>query len=93
MTTKTELGKITAARVGFGGRDDGWFGITFHLESGGFGAVTDFWPLRNPNVVDNLTRLMKEASVKNASDLEATPIEVTYDGDRMDSWRILTEVL
>lgn len=93
--TKTELGKITAANVGRGGRDDGMFGVTFHLETVG-GSVIDFWPLRNNNTVDKLWTYMNEAGVKNVCDFASVPIEAEYGSGGsgvLRSWRILTEVL
>lgn len=33
------------------------------------------------------------AKVENVSDLKGVPVEVVFDGMRLDSWRILSEVL
>lgn len=40
-----------------------------------------------------VTKLMKEAKVDDVSKLEGKPVEVTLDGNLLQSWRILTEVL
>ena len=91
---KTELGKINAALVGMGGRDDGMFGVTFHLETTG-GSVVDFWRLDDQTVrALEVQRLMISAGVKHVSDLAATPIEAHYEeSGKLMSWRVLTEVL
>ncbi len=40
-----------------------------------------------------LSKLLKEASVNNVADLKGIPVEVTFDGNLLKEWRILTEVL
>jgi hypothetical protein len=40
-----------------------------------------------------LCRLMKEAGVNDSAKLVGTPIEITFDGNTLKSWRVLTEVL
>lgn len=36
---------------------------------------------------------LRKAKVKTASDMIGIPVEVTFDGNRLASWRILEEVL
>ena len=38
-------------------------------------------------------KLMQQANVENLNDLVDKPVEVTFDGNRLKSWRILTEVI
>lgn len=38
-------------------------------------------------------KIMKEANVQHLSDLKHIPVEVTFDGNTLHEWRILTEVL
>ncbi len=40
-----------------------------------------------------LGQLLKDAGVNDVSELIGKPVEVTFDGTVLDSWRILTEVL
>jgi len=45
------------------------------------------------NSVDHINRLMNEAKVYKFSDLKDMPVEMTLDGFKLASFRILTEVL
>lgn len=40
-----------------------------------------------------LSKLLKEAKVDSVERLKGKPVEVTFDGNRLEEWRILTEVL
>lgn len=40
-----------------------------------------------------LNEYMKDAKVKDVYQLKGIPVEVTFDCNELDSWRILTEVL
>ena len=40
-----------------------------------------------------LNDLLTQAKKNNVAELAGTPVEVTFDGMRMTSWRVLTEVL
>jgi len=40
-----------------------------------------------------LSKLLKEAKVDNVDKLKGKPVEATFDGNRLEEWRILTEVL
>jgi hypothetical protein len=40
-----------------------------------------------------LSKLLKEAKVDSVEKLKGKPVEVTFDGNRLQEWRILTEVL
>lgn len=37
--------------------------------------------------------LLKEAKVSDVNDLIGIPVEITFEGGKLDSWRILTEVI
>ena len=40
-----------------------------------------------------LSKLLKQAKVKCAEDLKGKPVEVTFEGNTLKDWRLLTEVL
>lgn len=42
---------------------------------------------------DRIHELLKSAKVQEVSKLVGKPVEVTFDGNILKSWRILTEVL
>ena len=44
-------------------------------------------------MVMRLSKLMDQAKVRDLASLAGTPVEVTFDGMELKSWRVLTEVL
>ena len=100
IETRKELGRIRSFKLGRGGYDDAMFGFSFSLGTAEWG-VDDFWGawidnLDQPRALDSLKRitaLMESAKVADSSELVGKPVEVTFYGMRMESWRILTEVL
>jgi hypothetical protein len=40
-----------------------------------------------------LSKLLNEAKVSSVDKLKGIPVEVTFDGNMLKEWRILTEVL
>ena len=40
-----------------------------------------------------LSKLLKDAKVDSVDKLKGVPVEVTFDGNMLKEWRILTEVL
>lgn len=40
-----------------------------------------------------LETVMRNANVKNFNELKGVPIEITYQGNMLKSWRVLTEVV
>ena len=40
-----------------------------------------------------VSKLLKEAKVDSVDKLKGKPVEVTFDGNQLKEWRILTEVL
>lgn len=103
------LGKIKSVKLGTGGYDDAMFGIDFTLGGDGFGVCdfwgtwesyskgskyseTD-WLKSHAENYHRLMKLMKEAKVKNFTQLEGKPIEIVFNNGTLVSWRILSEVL
>lgn len=104
---KTQLGKIQNATLGNGGYQDACFGMSFTLGGDTWG-VCDFWgtweskPEKytdeewkafHAETYTKIMKLMKDAKARDMSDLEGKPIEATFDGNTLKSWRILKEVL
>ena len=44
-------------------------------------------------VLRRLSKILKEAKVKSVYQLKGIPVEVTFEGNLIKEWRILTEVL
>ena len=40
-----------------------------------------------------LSKLLKDAKVRSVDKLKGIPVEVTFDGNTLKEWRVLTEVL
>lgn len=40
-----------------------------------------------------INKLLSQSNKKSLDQLKGTPVEVTFEGNRLKSWRILTEVL
>ena len=40
-----------------------------------------------------VSKLLKQAKVRDITELKGKPVEVTLDGNTLKSWRLLTEVL
>lgn len=106
---EVKLGKITKVRLGFGGYQDAQFGVSFDLGSESWGTMDFWgtWADRSEHAkyteeewrdahVKWLLRLkntMEDAKAVDVSDLKGKPVEMTFDGGALVSWRILTEVL
>ena len=104
-----EFGKITKVTLGTGGYQDAKFGFFFEIEYGihttydFWGTWTemptlakyseDEWKEAYKEAILRVKRIMTEAKVKEFSKLVGIPVELTFDGERMTGWRILTEVL
>ena len=103
------LGKIRSVRLGAGGYDDAMFGFSFELGGDGWGVGDFWgtWSFRsegakwsiddqNKAFLDSLLKvkaLLKDANKIELTQLSGVPIEVIFDGNRLSSWRILTEVV
>lgn len=109
MSARTELGRIQKATFGFGGYDDAMVGVSFTLggESWGVGDFRGTWATRSERaewtVEDQLGHfaqaviflrdVLAAAKKRDVAQLAGTPIEATFEGNRLSSWRVLTEVL
>src|SRR3954466_12269247 len=97
---RTELGKIKKVKFGAGGYQDAMTGFSFELGGDSWG-VNDFWghwlePKFAPDmaaVIVKVRRILIEAKVDDITKLEGIPVEVTFNGMMLDSWRVLKEVL
>lgn len=108
MTT-TWLGKITSAEFGFGGYDDAMFGLSLTFQGGGVGICDFIgtwatwsegckWSMDDQadvfaETVNRLRDTLKAAKCKHVGELIGVPVEVTIDGNRLKSWRVLEEVI
>jgi hypothetical protein len=45
------------------------------------------------DIMRDVSTLLKEAKVDSVDKLKGKPVEVTFDGNTLKEWRILTEVL
>lgn len=96
MTIK-ELGKISSAE--FGLEEDGLFGLKLVFAFNGVGCSHFIGCTENAdartheNDILKVRHLLAAAKVKNVSQLQGVPVEVTFDGNCFKSFRILTEVL
>jgi hypothetical protein len=45
------------------------------------------------DIMRYVSKLLKEAKVDSVDKLKGKPVEVTFDGNTLKEWRILTEVL
>jgi len=44
-------------------------------------------------IIRFLSKLLKDAKVSSVEKLKGTPVEVTFDGNILKDWRVLTEVV
>lgn len=103
------LGKIRSVRFGSGGYDDAMFGFSFDLGGDGWGvgdfwgtwsnrSEGAMWTIedQNKHFLEAMLRvksIMKDAKKDDFSKLSGVAIEVSFDGNILSSWRILTEVV
>lgn len=102
------LGKITKAEFGSGGYDDVMFGFSVTI-SGTYGVSDfwGWWSSRPPSaqwsdedwdkkmadVCRRVKKVLSDAKAAHISDLIGKPVEVSSKDNRLESWRILTEVV
>ncbi len=107
MVARKELGKIQS--VSFGRHEDRPFLFGLHLvfKIEGGGVAHDLivnlsenckWETADRNetivgMVEFVNQLLKEAQVNYVSELKNIPVEITFNGNCFESFRILTEVL
>lgn len=53
-------------------------------------AERDMW---YSEIMRYVSKLLKESKVDSVDKLKGKPVEVTFDGNQLKEWRILTEVL
>lgn len=103
------LGRIDSITLGAGGYDDAMFGVTFRFGGedlcvgdfwGYWASLSEGAKWTRANQIDALGKmclklndLMRQAKVKSFADLKGVPVEVTFDGQVLRSWRILREVI
>lgn len=91
------------------GYQDAMTGIQFTLGSAGWGVIDSWaawttysegasyskeeWMLQHGKVTLRIADLLLQAKVDQVVDLKDIPVEVTFDGGILKSWRVLTEVL
>ncbi len=98
---KKQLGKIKSVAFGFGGYNDGMIGLSFIFTYGEEYIVRDFWGAWPHNerinylgsVCVRISGLLKDAKVTDINMLKNTPVEITFEANELQSWRVLTEVL
>lgn len=104
-----QLGKIQNVRLGNGGYQDAMFGISFTLGGEGWGVQDFWgtWETRSEHAkfsqVDweeihlqtymKIKELLRTAKVTDITQLKGIPVECTFDGNLLKSWRVLKEVL
>lgn len=84
---KKELGKITRAEYGFGGREDCIFGLlnlSFEGKNWGVSACI---------CEDKIKSTLQAANITYVSGLIGIPVEVTFEGSAFKEFRVLEEVL
>lgn len=82
--------------------------VTFAFQGGGVGDFIGTWahkPDHNhkwtledqsrywADMCRQMIELMRKAKVKTTAEMVGIPVEVTLDGNRLSSWRVLEEVL
>lgn len=106
---RIELGKIQSICFGYGGYQGAMLGVSVTLGGAGWGVSDHrgTWAERSEfakwTVEDQMKiwadvcvwvrDLLKDAKVQSLDQLKGIPVEVTFEGNVLKSWRILKEVL
>jgi hypothetical protein len=106
---RKELGKITRATYGMGGYQDAQFGLSISMEGAwGVSDFWGFWAMEpskgakwtkadqlkyHGETADRICKLLEQAKVSDVSKLVGIPVEATFSGMSLSSWRVLEEVL
>ena len=106
---RTELGKIQTVRVGMGGYQDAMFGVWLTIGGKAWGVTDGkgTWATRDENAKyseqehrDEYAKtfiwaqeVCKQAKVQEIADLQGVPVECTFEGNQLKSWRVLEEVI
>lgn len=98
MNTRKKLGKIT--RIEFGRCPDrGGLGLFYTLSGEGWGVDASRVYIGKGylecmgDVGSYIVDLLDTAKVNYISQLKGKPVEATFEGNKLISWRILKEVL
>jgi hypothetical protein len=102
-----QLVKIDSIKLGY--NNDGQFGFTIELRGQSWGTVDFWgtwsewseyckWSVDDQNKIFTesllkMKKLLKDAKRDTLEKLNGAPIEATFEGCLLKSWRILTEVL
>ena len=90
------LGKITQAEFGFGGYQDAMFGLSLQFGGNGWcvGHFIGQWG-KDWSVLQarSIQKILTECGVQHVSKLIGKPVEITFDGNVFEDFRVLTEVL
>lgn len=103
------LGKISRVSYGSGGHDGAMFGLSVTLSTDigsvddfkgwwtSYPAHAKYtkqdWEQAHLKATLEIMELLKQSKKSDVRQLEGVPVEVTFDGMTLKSWRILTEVL
>ena len=109
LKIEKQLGKITSVRFGIGGYQDAMIGFEFNMDltGGSIYDFKGSWKNRPDSanyseaerieklgqIVDEIKDLMRKSKVNSFDELAGKPVEVTFEGHKWVSWRILEEVL
>lgn len=102
------LGKISRCTFGAGGYNDAMFGVSFTF-TGKYGISDfwgwwkshdarckwqpEDWDRILADSCRKLKKIMADAKVSDIRELVDIPVEVTTKDNRLESWRVLTEVI
>lgn len=108
MSENKWLGKITSAEFGFGGYDDAMIGLSLTFVGDySVSDFEGTWTTRSEraqwsvedqrghfaDAVIKLRDTLAAAKQRHVGQLVGVPVEVTTKNGRLESWRVLTEVL
>jgi hypothetical protein len=109
MMIRKHLGRIQKVAFGFGGYDDAMIGLSFRLGGpawsvdvfrGAWATHSERcqWTLEDQTAkfaetVILLRDTLRAAKRMHVAELVGTPVEVTLDGNKLISWRVLEEVI
>ena len=109
MSERKELGRIKSATFGRGGYQDAMIGFAVELGGEAWGVSDFVgtwekrserahyseaeWALQRLAALDRLQETLTAAKKDDVARLVGVPIEATFEGNTLKSWRVLTEVL
>ena len=109
MKEDKEIGWISNAEFGMGGYQNAQIGFSFSISGEGWGVSDfwGYWADKPSGAqwtdqqrreslgssVMKLRKLLSDAHKDRLSQLSGTSVEVTFRGQKLHDWRILTEVI